>query len=77
MNINTQIVVGFEVLLLVSFILGLVMNKYLHPWLENSHHYTIVRMNFRDNTQTAFFMVWKEWWDNGEVTFAKVLYKIK
>lgn len=81
MNINPQIVVGFGILLLVSCILGLLMYKYLHPWFEDENaypkHYTIIRMNFRDNTQTPFFMIWKEWWDNGEITFATVLYMTK
>lgn len=37
---------------------------------------TKIRIGFRSDTQAPLFMVWKEYYEESEVVFAKVLFKI-
>lgn len=37
---------------------------------------TKIRFGFKSKTQSPLFMVWREYIENGEVTFAKVLFQI-
>lgn len=38
---------------------------------------TRIRIGFKSKTQAPLFMIWKEFIENGEVVFAKVLFQIK
>ncbi len=35
---------------------------------------TKIRFGFRSKRQLPLFMIWKEYWECGEVTFASVLF---
>lgn len=37
---------------------------------------TRLRFGFRSKNQSPLFLVWREWWENGEVVFAHVLFMI-
>ncbi|PYY28324.1 hypothetical protein [Paenibacillus illinoisensis] len=38
---------------------------------------TKIRFGFKSKNQLPLFMVWREWNENGETVFAKVLFMIK
>lgn len=33
-----------------------------------------IKFGFKSKNQLPLFMVWREWWENGEVVFADVLF---
>jgi len=44
--------------------------------MSESKTTTKIRFGFRSKNEAALFRIWKEWWQNGEVVYAKSLFSI-
>lgn len=42
--------------------------------LDDYQKVTKLRFGFKGKNQLPLFMVWKEWWEDGDVVYAKVLF---
>lgn len=51
------------------------MRRSLRPGVRQGET-TKLRFGFRSKRQLPIFMVWREYWFNGEVVFASVIFKI-
>ncbi len=36
-----------------------------------------VRFGFKSKSQLPLFMIWREWWEDGEVVFAEVIFLLR